>query len=95
MGRSCAGAWGCFPVVAGQNNGATCPVRFDAAGVVECMSTDGANCLWGTVLNCASLVASPALGLKPRKCTADLMRDPTSYCYAAVQALLPAPQDCE
>jgi hypothetical protein len=58
----------------------TVPVRVNAAtGIVECMSTDGANCYWG---GCAS-ISSPPPNLMPGVCGAASMAS-DSWCGQAL-----------
>jgi hypothetical protein len=52
--------WTCIP-------GVDVPVRRNAVGDIECMSSDGRNCSWG---GCATKSATPVQPLQPLACGA-------------------------
>ncbi len=68
----------------GQDNNNTTPVRKDASGLlVECLSTDGATCSWGSATRCATLASTAgSFALKPIKCTAAAMNAGSGWCYS-------------
>jgi hypothetical protein len=81
-------AWTCI-------SGIDCPLRVNSAGDVECMSADGANCLWNT--NCAGTLASPPATIVPLSCGKGHMNQwgsfgyetPTHWCYRGWEAVKP------
>jgi len=57
-------AWTCVPGINGANN---VPVRINAAGDIECMAPDGANCLW-TTGSCTAEITTPPSTIVPLAC---------------------------
>ena len=83
-----AAAWTCYTPKAGQDSGNTAPVRDDGYGFVECMSTDGANCLWGTSSACQGSIGNAAnLNIKPIRCSKAAMASGAGVCYNGAAAL--------
>jgi hypothetical protein len=83
-----AAAWTCFPPVASQDSGNTAPVRNDGFHIVECLSYDGTNCVWGNAAGCqASIAAIGNQTLKPIKCTKAQMAAGSGWCYNGAGAL--------
>lgn len=48
--------------------GINVPVRRSPDGEIECMATNGKDCLWGDAASCQRLAASPPGGLQPLAC---------------------------
>jgi len=82
--------WTCYP-------GIDVPLRLNTAGDVECMATDGANCLWSTN-NCNGILASyGSASLSPLSC-GDVHRRiygmpgydvPAHWCYKGWELMKP------
>jgi hypothetical protein len=80
--------WLCWPPVATRNAGNTNPARYDASGIIECMSPDGANCYWSATAVCQSNIANAAtLARSTVKCTRELQNTPGTWCNDAARAL--------
>lgn len=47
------------------------PVRRNRFGDIECMASDGKNCIYDAKMTCAQWVAAPPKELKPLACGAD------------------------
>ena len=78
------GQWLC--VAPGQGNGTSVlPLRRSVSGGVDCMTTDGKNCLWGNVSTCASNVASPPSGAQPAAMSASWLPANSYVCLAPGQ----------
>ena len=58
------------------------PVRKDASGLIECMSTDGGNCWWGSSSQCTTWTnTAGSYALRPGKCTRAAMATAPGWCY--------------
>lgn len=78
------GQWLC--VAPGQGNGTgVLPLRRSVSGGVECMTTDGKNCLWGNVNSCASNVANPPSSLQPAAMSSSWLPPNGYVCLAPGQ----------
>jgi len=84
--------WLCLP-------GQTCPMRLNSKGNVECLSSDGANCAWGSV-SCTVKTEYDASSFSPQNplaCGAAHMAlygmngysSTTHWCYNGIQQLEP------
>jgi hypothetical protein len=87
---SASTAWSCVA-------GIDCPIRMNSLGDIECMSTDGQNCLW-TSGQCASTLAStPSSSIRPLTCGANHKNlygitgyeDPVHWCFKGWESLKP------
>ena len=89
-------AWLCWPPVPTRNAGNTNPARYDATGIIECMSPDGANCYWSGTAVCQSNIANAGtLAKSSVKCTRELQNTPGTWCNDAARALgMPPSEPC-
>jgi hypothetical protein len=81
--------WVCIP-------GINAPVRLNTVGDIQCMSSDGKNCLWQTSSqNCSTLIVNPIATVNPLTCGADSLAKwgatgydtPGNWCNTACKTL--------
>ena len=73
-------------------NGVNIPIRVNDWDSIECMSSNGKDCVQsGTRDECAAKAANPVRPIKPIICSGDKYNDPTHWCGRVRDAFRPPP----